>query len=185
MRAEAASMNGNLRDLFTQRVTEFFQRAEDFMRGEETSIESNFRELLEMNYELRPLYTPPPSSPSFFSNSTINYNDYYYNMYEHHQHEDYQQPNEPILLELQPVAQQQPTPNELISPELNPLSQEAQQQQNVCTICFDRVTEIYPVEIRCGHIYHYGCLQEWLEYNPHCPNCRYYSTIDDCSIILY
>ncbi|ANB12637.1 hypothetical protein AWJ20_897 [Sugiyamaella lignohabitans] len=47
-----------------------------------------------------------------------------------------------------------------------------------CIICRDVMTlstpdeDSQPVKIRCGHIFHYGCLFTWLQRTCRCPTCR-------------
>jgi hypothetical protein len=42
-----------------------------------------------------------------------------------------------------------------------------------CTICCENINYSQIVrKIKCGHIFHYKCIDEWLETNTKCPNCR-------------
>lgn len=42
-----------------------------------------------------------------------------------------------------------------------------------CTICCDNINYSQIVrKLKCGHIFHYKCIDEWLETNTKCPNCR-------------
>eukprot|EP01147_Barroeca_monosierra_P002427 gene2427-5367_t len=39
-----------------------------------------------------------------------------------------------------------------------------------CNICLDKVSE--PVVTRCGHLFCWPCLHEWLQLKPDCPVCK-------------
>ena len=42
-----------------------------------------------------------------------------------------------------------------------------------CTICCDNINYSQIVrKLKCDHIFHYKCIDEWLETNTKCPNCR-------------
>ncbi|CAF3737188.1 unnamed protein product [Rotaria sordida] len=46
-----------------------------------------------------------------------------------------------------------------------------------CSICLDLILEIWNTEpkaciTKCGHIFHYNCLEEWFTKKKECPNCR-------------
>lgn len=43
--------------------------------------------------------------------------------------------------------------------------------KNVCSICLEEV-DFYSSKTNCNHYYHNLCLQEWLNRNQNCPNCR-------------
>lgn len=47
-------------------------------------------------------------------------------------------------------------------------------QLNVgCEICLDNFdNERFAVAIRCGHVFHEDCLQQWFRSNQACPKCR-------------
>lgn len=175
MTAEQVIMEDSLRDFILQRREENLDQQQAIPPQPE--IGSN--------------YGPP--SPSIFTNSTstiysdLGYNTYEDFSYEHHQ----QQQEEPIFIELQPVdhyQQQEVEPQQEEQQQLQevePQQEQQQQQQSTCSICFECNSTNYPTEIKCGHVYHYNCIQEWLLRNPRCPNCRHYSTIEECSILLF
>ncbi len=48
-----------------------------------------------------------------------------------------------------------------------------------CSICLDYITSEKSKLVKCGHIYHYKCIKEWIKYNINiksniyaCPLCR-------------
>eukprot|EP00759_Apiculatamorpha_spiralis_P033936 PhF_6_TR35043/c0_g1_i1/m.51063/K10666/RNF5; E3 ubiquitin-protein ligase RNF5 len=47
-----------------------------------------------------------------------------------------------------------------------------------CNICFDPATD--PVVTRCGHLYCWKCLSEWLSRKPDCPVCKGAVVKDEC-----
>ena len=47
-------------------------------------------------------------------------------------------------------------------------------KRDYCTICCDEIKYTDLVrKMKCGHIFHYKCLDEWLENNRKCPVCRF------------
>ncbi len=59
-----------------------------------------------------------------------------------------------------------------------------------CTICLEECIE--QVVTKCGHVYHIKCLQEWLDVDNICPNCKqsqpwpeYVQTETDQPCIIY
>ncbi|KAL2495805.1 receptor-like proteiny region [Forsythia ovata] len=43
-----------------------------------------------------------------------------------------------------------------------------------CTICFEEIaTESLVAILPCSHIFHDGCISEWLKISHYCPNCRF------------
>jgi hypothetical protein len=53
--------------------------------------------------------------------------------------------------------------------------------EQICIICFDKIEmntfSLYPLfvqiaECNCKIIYHYNCLEKWLNKSPTCPICR-------------
>ena len=41
-----------------------------------------------------------------------------------------------------------------------------------CPICIDKVTPDSFYVTRCGHVFHYKCLEEWFQIKNTCPYCR-------------
>lgn len=46
-----------------------------------------------------------------------------------------------------------------------------------CAICLDLLTDItnskkMPVKLKCGHMFHYSCIEKWHQNKPDCPICR-------------
>jgi hypothetical protein len=40
-----------------------------------------------------------------------------------------------------------------------------------CAVCLSTIENA--ANIDCGHIYHYGCIERWVELNPVCPQCKH------------
>jgi uncharacterized protein YhhL (DUF1145 family) len=50
---------------------------------------------------------------------------------------------------------------------------ESEEGQYVCSICLEEVRKRERVrELGCGHVFHIGCIDEWLVRRSHCPNCN-------------
>ena len=48
------------------------------------------------------------------------------------------------------------------------------QKINFCSICQDSINKNSICrKITCGHIFHYECIDKWLETNRKCPTCRF------------
>ncbi|KAK8480798.1 hypothetical protein V6N13_046695 [Hibiscus sabdariffa] len=48
-----------------------------------------------------------------------------------------------------------------------------------CAVCLDEFFNGDEItSMPCGHVYHYGCIVEWLETSHTCPLCRYQMSID-------
>ena len=45
-------------------------------------------------------------------------------------------------------------------------------EQKECIICYHDFKERDTVILRCGHFYHRGCINQWLNYKETCPICR-------------
>ncbi|XP_059058770.1 E3 ubiquitin-protein ligase TRAIP-like [Achroia grisella] len=55
----------------------------------------------------------------------------------------------------------------------------------VCTICSDLVNQAENIYgTKCGHLFHYQCLAQWLERSKSCPQCRHKVT-DRCMFRIY
>lgn len=39
-----------------------------------------------------------------------------------------------------------------------------------CAICWEKMDSAR--KLPCGHLFHNGCLQSWMEQEPSCPTCR-------------
>lgn len=50
--------------------------------------------------------------------------------------------------------------------------------QFTCQICHDVAS--HPCDVRCGHVFCYGCLSEWCKTKRSCPTCR--ASIDRVSV---
>ncbi|XP_073116226.1 E3 ubiquitin-protein ligase MPSR1-like [Elaeis guineensis] len=47
-------------------------------------------------------------------------------------------------------------------------------QENECSICLEEFEfEMEVIQLPCKHIFHGGCLTQWLENSHLCPLCRY------------
>ncbi|MBA3956914.1 MAG: hypothetical protein H0X51_00765 [Parachlamydiaceae bacterium] len=59
--------------------------------------------------------------------------------------------------------------------------------QDTCGICLDTYAPNASndcLRLRCGHIFHHSCVNEWIEKQNSCPNCRAYSVILEPVIAL-
>lgn len=54
-----------------------------------------------------------------------------------------------------------------------------------CSICLESALDEEPTAIRCGHVFHYGCLQTWLRTQNTCPNCRYETNISRVAKLVH
>ncbi|XP_028157977.1 E3 ubiquitin-protein ligase TRAIP [Ostrinia furnacalis] len=55
----------------------------------------------------------------------------------------------------------------------------------LCTICSDLVNQAENIfATKCGHIFHYHCLAQWIERSKSCPQCRHKVT-DKCMFRIY
>jgi len=45
-------------------------------------------------------------------------------------------------------------------------------EELVCTVCTDKVSNIEPAKLPCGHGFHTPCCQASLKASMRCPNCR-------------
>jgi hypothetical protein len=45
-------------------------------------------------------------------------------------------------------------------------------QNTTCSICQDTLTSSTRIRA-CGHTFHAACLDQWLQMNPRCPECRH------------
>jgi hypothetical protein len=45
-------------------------------------------------------------------------------------------------------------------------------EQRTCTICFDPILINERFYLRCGHLFHNRCIDEWLKIQSICPNCK-------------
>lgn len=43
---------------------------------------------------------------------------------------------------------------------------------DICSICLEKLKNDKCVILSCEHIYHKTCIQKWLKKNNSCPNCR-------------
>jgi hypothetical protein len=41
--------------------------------------------------------------------------------------------------------------------------------ETVCSICLEENSD---QKLRCGHCFHIECINNWLDFNDTCPNCR-------------
>jgi len=65
-------------------------------------------------------------------------------------------------------------------PEFNPNQAIANQQSNAtpsqdrfCVICQDDIdSNIKEVALKCNHLFHKECVNEWLKLKHHCPTCK-------------
>lgn len=48
-----------------------------------------------------------------------------------------------------------------------------------CPICFEHLSTIEKVSLKCKHIFHNSCIKTWLQTNSVCPICRVYTIMDD------
>ncbi|KAG0453075.1 hypothetical protein HPP92_025440 [Vanilla planifolia] len=45
--------------------------------------------------------------------------------------------------------------------------------EEICTICQDDIhADKERTKLRCGHIFHFGCIEDWLMVKNECPVCR-------------
>ena len=42
--------------------------------------------------------------------------------------------------------------------------------QECCTICLEKPDKA--IQLKCGHVFHKECINQWLPKNKTCPNCR-------------
>ncbi|XP_045779200.1 E3 ubiquitin-protein ligase TRAIP [Maniola jurtina] len=55
----------------------------------------------------------------------------------------------------------------------------------LCTICSDLVNQAENIRVtKCGHVFHFHCLSQWIERSKSCPQCRNKVT-DKCMFRLY
>ncbi|XP_069361813.1 E3 ubiquitin-protein ligase TRAIP [Maniola hyperantus] len=55
----------------------------------------------------------------------------------------------------------------------------------LCTICSDLVNQAENIHVtKCGHVFHYHCLSQWIERSKSCPQCRNKVT-ERCMFRLY
>ncbi|CAH0730761.1 unnamed protein product, partial [Brenthis ino] len=55
----------------------------------------------------------------------------------------------------------------------------------LCTICSDLVNQAENIHVtKCGHVFHYQCLSQWISRSKSCPQCRNKVT-DKCTYRLY
>lgn len=41
---------------------------------------------------------------------------------------------------------------------------------SICLVDFEETDDV--VELKCSHVFHQGCIVEWSDRKPECPNCR-------------
>ncbi|KAG0453099.1 hypothetical protein HPP92_025763 [Vanilla planifolia] len=47
------------------------------------------------------------------------------------------------------------------------------ESEEICTICQDDIhADKERTKLRCGHIFHFGCIEDWLMVKNECPVCR-------------
>ena len=55
-------------------------------------------------------------------------------------------------------------------------------ENSTCCVCLEALSEGDEVaKLPCGHVYHPGCVKDWLIKHCTCPNCRYELPTDDAS----
>lgn len=52
------------------------------------------------------------------------------------------------------------------------LKQKLITNDDICSICLEKLKMDKCVILSCEHIYHKDCIQKWLKKNDSCPNCR-------------
>jgi hypothetical protein len=56
----------------------------------------------------------------------------------------------------------------------------------VCVICIDELeSNTHVCATKCGHVFHFECLNEWLLTNQSCPQCRGFNARGPFSTRLY
>ena len=46
-------------------------------------------------------------------------------------------------------------------------------EENTCSICFDEFKEDIDVsKLKCNHLFHFSCIDKWMEQQSTCPICR-------------
>ena len=53
-------------------------------------------------------------------------------------------------------------------------TQDEESAEDVCPICLEEIPEKEMKVLDCNHEYHNSCIEEWMRYNPRCPECRAY-----------
>lgn len=48
--------------------------------------------------------------------------------------------------------------------------EELETNSDNCAICWEKMDSAR--KLPCGHLFHNGCLQSWMEQEPSCPTCR-------------
>ena len=51
-----------------------------------------------------------------------------------------------------------------------------------CTICWEDIAEEKKQVLRCNHAFHTGCINQWLNNNVTCPNCRANVRVTDADV---
>jgi len=49
-------------------------------------------------------------------------------------------------------------------------AEELDKNSDNCAICWEKMDSAR--KLPCGHLFHNGCLQSWMEQEPSCPTCR-------------
>eukprot|EP00771_Trimastix_marina_P002485 gnl/Trimastix_PCT/3614.p1 GENE.gnl/Trimastix_PCT/3614~~gnl/Trimastix_PCT/3614.p1 ORF type:complete len:226 (-),score=18.11 gnl/Trimastix_PCT/3614:75-752(-) len=60
---------------------------------------------------------------------------------------------------------------EVIAPTLPSTATETPASQCECAICLDDMTHVVVARLRCGHVFHPHCLNEWFRRSLRCPLC--------------
>jgi len=62
------------------------------------------------------------------------------------------------------------------------VDKEEEKNEDECSICYERISEKESVKLKCKHVFHKDCMEQWVKKSGTCPLCRYNIFLcDKCS----
>ena len=62
--------------------------------------------------------------------------------------------------------------NNTIIPFINEYIDISPNNDDICSICLEKLNQNRVIKLRCNHLYHEKCIQQWLSIKKICPLCN-------------